>query len=398
MDLYIQMGHNMKSLSLEYLTDWKSGTFIISPMNIKPKSIVKFANKVHKLNGQIMFDPQLYYPRKYHRNLSQYHYWPKQDITVLESGSFDSVIKPLAELNIDLQVSSFILPSFTVNEINDRWNFIQRSIIDSAYKYTDKFKLLHTVSLSSDVVKDVDQVEKIVAYVENWNVDGIYIVCEHPSNYYLVDNPLWVSNLLALVAGVKRLHKKVVVGYVNHQMLCLALSKCDAIASGNFLKQRWFQPEYFGTNESDDISRRAIWYYCPQALSEFKIPFLDLAKRMGILDALAPAGHMINSYSDMLFKSSIPTSANYGEKESHRHYLWCLRHQCLSTVRSSYKETLDAQLILLETAEHLLSILRSKGIRGQDRDFFEIIDVNRAAIKAHDIAYQYVLTQEWDSL
>ena len=50
---------------------------------------------------------------------------------------------------------------------------------------------------------------------------------------------------MSLVAGIKRLGKEVVVGYANHQMLPLALAKCDAIAARNFLNVHWFQPEQF---------------------------------------------------------------------------------------------------------------------------------------------------------
>ena len=66
--------------------------------------------------------------------------------------------------------------------------------------------------------------------------------------------------------------------------------------------------------------------------------------------------------------------------------------------RDSYLETRDSQLLLLETAEQILSGLRSKGIRGQDRDFSDIIDVNRAAIAAHDSEFQFSLSQEWSKL
>lgn len=44
---------------------------------------------------------------------------------------------------------------------------------------------------------------------------------------------------------------------------------------------------------------------------------------------------------------------------------------------------------MLETAEQLLSGLGEKGIKGQDRDFTEILDVNRAAISAFDMAYHF---------
>jgi len=392
------MGHGMQTLAQEHLVDFGDGTLILSPMNILPKSIETFSRKVGKLNGKILIDPQLYYPRKYQKNLTQYSYWPQSEYTVLETGGFDSIVKDLSELNYSAGTDMLILPSFTTKKIDDLWDKIQRSAIESGKRYADDSKLLHTISLSSDILNDEAKVEKIVLYVEKWEVEGVYIVCEHPDGYYLIDKPLWVSNLLSLVAGIKRLKKKVIVGYASHQMLCLAMAKCDAIASGNYLNVRWFQPEHFETLESDKISRRATWYYCPQALSEFKVPFLDIAKRMNLLDKMAPPSPMQNAYCDMLFSGGLPSSTGYSEKEAHRHYLYCLRKQCQMSVRDSYQETKDAHLVLLETAEQLLNGLWGKGIKGQNRDFMEIIDVNRAAISAYDMAYQFPMELEWNTL
>ena len=75
-----------------------------------------------------------------------------------------------------------------------------------------------------------------------------------------------------------------------------------------------------------------------------------------------------------------------------------MRKQCQNSVRETYKETRDAYLAMLGTAEQLLSGLGDKGIRGQDRDFTEICDVNRAAIAAFDMAYQFPLSCEWNNI
>lgn len=401
MDLYLQMGHGMISLIKELLSDWNGGYVICSPVNMEQDRLVKFSKDIQKKNGKVLLDPQLYFPKKYHKNLSQYSYWCCDDITNLTSGktSYQEILKPLVELNQSLNTQALILPSFFSTAINNRWDDVQKKIIDGVGSLTKDLKLFHTISLSKDLVMDETQIEQIISYVENWDVEGLYIVCEHPNNTYLVDNPLWISNLLSLVTGIKRLHKKVIVGYANHQMLCLSLANCDAIASGSFLNVRNFKSERFETIESDNINRRSIWYYSPQALSEFKIPFLDIAAKQGrLLDSLATSGNMKNQYSDMLFSAEIPSSTGYGERESHRHYLWCLRNQCSSAVRSTYKETLDAQLIMLETADQILSKMRKNGIRGQDRDFSDYVDVNRAAIAAHKTSFEFVLTKEWDSL
>ena len=48
-----------------------------------------------------------------------------------------------------------------------------------------------------------------------------------------------------------------------------------------------------------------------------------------------------------------------------KHYLYCLRKQCQNSVRSTYRETKNAHLVMLETAEQLLSGLGEKGIKGR---------------------------------
>ncbi len=97
-------------------------------------------------------------------------------------------------------------------------------------------------------------------------------------------------------------------------------------------------------------------------------------------------------------KMSLPSSSGFGEKEAFRHYLHCLGVQCRESVRETYSETRDAHIMMLQTTEQLLNGLSEKGIKGQNRDFMEILDVNRAAIAAFDMSYQFPMTQEWSSI
>ncbi|HKM20444.1 MAG TPA: hypothetical protein VJZ01_00165 [Lachnospiraceae bacterium] len=123
-----------------------------------------------------------------------------------------------------------------------------------------------------------------------------------------------------------------------------------------------------------------------------------IAKRMNLLDRLEPSESMKSKYCNMLFSSALPSSSNFGEKEAFRHYLHCFSIQCNSSVRKTYNETRDAHIMMLETTEQLLNGLNEKGIKGQNRDFLEIIDVNRAAISAFDMTHHFPMSQEWDSL
>ena len=88
MELYMQMGHGMKNIAKDYLNENHGGMVIISPMNIAPSSVIKYAGEVHRLDGNILFDPQIYFPRKFHKNLVKYEYYPKENITAKENAAY----------------------------------------------------------------------------------------------------------------------------------------------------------------------------------------------------------------------------------------------------------------------------------------------------------------------
>lgn len=396
MKLYLQMGHGMQTMCKDLSEVWGGATVIISPQNIHPTNkLLPFATSLRKVHGNVLFDPQLYAPRKYQKSLQKHNYWPQSDFTSIELGDCRELLTKLADINATLGSDAFILPSSIINRIDDRWGKIQGAIADQARKVAINQQLLLTIALGKDVLSDDKQVESIIQYAAHWDVEGVYIVCEHPERHYLVDKPVWVANLLSLVAGIKRLGKEVVVGYANHQMLPLSLAKCDAIAVGNFLNVRWFQPEHFETTDSDDPSRRTTWYYCPQALSEFKVTYLDVAQRVGILGTLAPPTQMDNEFSRALFGGAMPSSTNYKEGDSFKHYLHCLRIQCEQSSKASYVETRNYQFAQLETAARILNGLHNERIKGQDRDFGEICDVNEAAIQIFDKEFGFAIAREW---
>lgn len=396
MKLYLQMGHAMQAMCIELSKAWEGATVILSPRHItSTDKLFKFAEALRKVSGKILFDPQLYTPRKYQKNLHKYEYWPQSDFTNIEMGDCGDLLEELAGINKTLHTEMFIVPSCITNQIDDRWGEIQKMIVDQARAVASDQRLLITVAIGKDVILDISQVETIMQFAEVWDVDGIYIVSEHPEPYYLVGAPIWIANLLSLVAGIKRIEKEVIVGYANHQMLPLALAKCDAIAAGNYLNVRWFQAKHFETRENDVPRRRATWYYCPQALSEFKVEYLDVAARAGVLKSMVTSESMRNAYSDVLFSGATPSLTNYSEADSFRHYLHCLRIQCELATKKTYTETKKYQFAQLETASRFLQGLHDEGVKGQDRDFGEICDVNSAAIKLFDKEFGFVMAQEW---
>lgn len=181
-------------------------------------------------------------------------------------------------------------------------------------------------------------------------------------------------------------------------MLCLAAAGADSIASGKWLNVRSFPPEKFYKTLEDDISRRAVWYYCLKALSEYKIPFLDIAQRVGILDEMYPESNLDDYFAHSLFSGVMPSSVLWGETDAFRHYLTTLQGQVKNSQHSTFEQTRDYHLSLLDEAEKTLRKIRAKGVFGQARDFFERIDVNRSALFLLESARGPLLSRNWNKI
>jgi hypothetical protein len=302
------------------------------------------------------------------------------------------ILSKLKELNDKSRTEKYILPSIVCEHVDEDWIAVQKTIVDASSDILLDKPQIATLCLSADSMRNEVEVETLLNHSEVWNVSGYYVVPEH--THYLEEDPLWLSNLLILCSGLKLQNKEVIVGYCSHQMLCLVCANVDAIASGTWLNVRAFNRAKFSESTDDSTSRRTKWYYCPQALSEFKIPFLDMAHRSGRLPDMRPAPHC-GDYADILFSGAQPSTTDYTEQISFRHYLSSLRCQAIDAKKATFSETADQHNGLLDSAESLIRGLHQSGVRGQDRDFGTIIDVNRAAIQALRNTRGFVLDRTW---
>lgn len=401
MELYLQFGYGMMEHCRTLISNWGEGTVILSPRDLSGKQLISLSKEIRNLNGQVLLDPQFYLPHSDHRRLQTHDYFPEDYETSFfwTSGQqLTNLLTSLLELNKLLKTRSFILPGLFAQNINDDWFVRQRAVIEEAERLeTDKEYVFATIALSGDTVKNNKNIQDILDATRQWNVAGIYLVCEHPNGEYLVTDPNWLSNVLDLTAGFKLQGKKVILGYCNHQMLSAACTGADAIASGTWMNVRSFPPAKFN-NYEDEIRQRTTWYYCPQALSEYKIPLLDIAQKQGILGIMSTAKDLNSKYSDILFNGVQPSLGGFSEQMSFRHYLQCLKEQVENSKKGTFVETVDYHLKLLSNAKTLLKTLHSKKIKGQLRDFKEIIDVNETAIDVLKTSVGPKLSRRWKSL
>jgi hypothetical protein len=400
MDLYLQMGYGMKNHAIELIKKWQGGTVILSPKNITLEQMKKTAKELNKINGQVLFDPQFYMPRISQKNLQKHLYWPDNysKSTFFNGPGIKNMIDILLnEYIYPLHTSGFIIPTLFLSDINNTWNTVTENIIAEVERKQISIPKFLTLCLGTKLLEKEESIHLLLEELEDYPVDGFYIIPEHPNKKYLVDNESWLLNLLDFAAGLKLLNKKVILGYANHQFLFMALAKVDALCSGIWLKTRVFPIEEF-RNEEEGTARRSVWYYCPQALSEYQIPSLDLAQIAGLLERLKTPDEFESNYADPLFTGVQPTIVNWVEREAFRHYLNCLKKQCIDVSKDSYENTRDYLKLLFETAQELSDLFRQNGIRAKHRDFGNVAENNLAVLDAFDNIRGLVFSANWNNL
>ena len=395
MELLLQLGHGMQAMALDLIKSWGAGTVIISPVNIKQERLISYSKKIKVIGGKLLFDPQMFYPKEGHDKLQVYDYWPQQGVSITSTSGHESINRELLRINNTIGTQEIILPGIEMNESNFSYgiNWIKKSVEYFSEK-TDK-PLLATLCLYPETVRNSDSIELLVENIKDIDVEGFYIIPHPSNNEYIVSDPSWEIGILKLVTCLKLSNKKVIVGYSNHQGLIYSLANIDGIASGTYMNTRSFVPSKFKSPKDDDIKQKSKWYYLPTALTEYKAALLDVAMQRGFLEDFYPQGEFKNPYSEMLFKGEQPSSTNYNETNSFKHYLHCLKVQCEMLSLSSYEETYNTYEFMLNTAENRIQQFKKRGISGQNRNFAPAIEVNRIAMCANDEDYGLRLRLDW---
>lgn len=400
MKFYLQFGYGMMALSRELVERWGGGAVILSPRDLDDDQVARFGTEVTDLGGEALVDPQLYLPHSSHERLCEHAYWPDgYDTGTFWTGpALPKMLGALVDLNRAAGASRLILPGLFAQRVDADWFASQSAVIEGAAKAAKGVPQIGTLALSSDALRDADQVGELLEQAEKWPLKAFYVVCEHPDGDYLVSDPIWLANMLDLIAGLRLQGSEVILGYSNHQMLAAATVKVSAIASGTWMNVRAFPPEKFEPNFEEEIKQRATWYYCPQALSEYKIPFLDIAHRQKLLRRMAAPKEIGGEFAAALFSGAQPSTAGFTERQAFQHYLDCLRAQALRAEAATFDETVEQHEEMLDGAESLLTTLRAGGVMGQMRDFAEIIDVNRSALAVLKTTRGPMLRRKWSTL
>jgi hypothetical protein len=108
----------------------------------------------------------------------------------------------LGALDRGLKLKRHILPGLLASEVNDDWLAFHEQIIQAGQNEFPGESLIATTALSAAAIRNETEIEILIERAATWPVDGFYVVPEAPSAY-LVDDPVWLANVLILASGLK---------------------------------------------------------------------------------------------------------------------------------------------------------------------------------------------------
>lgn len=401
MELYLQFGYGMMDHCRHLVKSWSGGTVILSPRDLERKQLVKLSGEIRALpGGRVLLDPQFYLPRSDHHRLTSHDYWPD---TYQTNGFFggpgmQTMMNDVLQLNRDMGSDAFVLPGLLATAIDEDWVGTLRATAEHAATMNAGIPLYATVALNAESVRNTVGIQEVLAEFETIDVAGAYLLFEHPNGNYIVNDPVWLSNALELAAGLRLLGKTVIVGYANHQLLCLGAASVNAVASGTWLNVRAFSPDRFRAADEEDQKRKTVWYYDPSSLSEYKPLFLDMALQRGVLASMAPPPAFGSNYAAQLFSGVQPSSVGFGEQDAFRHYLQCMMHQARGVRGETFDATVTSLRQLLDSAERQAGLLESSGVLAGARKFGEGFDPVRSALSSLEATRGAMLRRAWATI
>lgn len=373
----LQQGWGMLNLIIEFLNSHPNSGVIISPRVCEREQLERYLPSFTEIShSELFFDPHFYEPRTDLLRVLSYPYF--EDFN-FQTTNFD--FTRFCNRVIDYQVNTLnltniILPGRFTNSISDGWLTMQHDFAYIGNEHSEDHTVYSTIALGPDIILNPDHFNSIIDEVINYPVDGVYIVFEHPTNEYIL-NEEFLYVLLDAMLSISLSNKKIIVGYSNHQSILFYAAGIDYLASGNYRNVRAFDHLNL-TDRDDDNLRKGIWYFDGNTFGEYKIPSLGLAFRRHLRPHFGP----ITEFNRELLGSTNPASILWREPDAFNNYLDLLYKYStdISTINKNQRG--NYLLSFLIERRDVINILRDAGFNFGDRGFNNHIDVTIGALEA----------------
>ncbi|RJQ58130.1 MAG: hypothetical protein C4517_15620 [Stygiobacter sp.] len=324
MAAYFQMGHDTENLIGEKGLELFKG-IILSPLNRNPDELHRYI-KLFRGKGtyDIVFDPQLYFPRSKRGDLKSHPYYPKDFETadLSDISWWSSVIDKLVKYVNVLEIDTICSPVFLTRSWREDYYLMSVKIKDllnsQIKKINPQKKCFLTIVIDVKDLTDKEKILKTASIVSSTESDGYYLVFLNdinPRKETSKDDLLF--GMMSFVRELKATGKPIIVSHCSSDLLLYKYAGADHCATGKFFNLRRFTESRF---EDSSSGGGQLPYWFEHGLIAFlREPDLlrILENRLDIINIDSSN----NCWSKIILENIKSTKHNPWIKYGWRHYL-----------------------------------------------------------------------------
>ncbi|CAN5140145.1 hypothetical protein BH20ACI1_BH20ACI1_08140 [soil metagenome] len=324
MSAFLQMGHDSMNLIGEDDLDSFKG-IILSPVNEESYSLSQSVTNIRNRGSyEIVFDPQLYFPRSQRGHLIEYPYFPNDLDTADLSSEFwwSERVNNLADYTLSLGIDSVASPAIFPNTWSESYYALcANTCSELKAKLSDSgTKTLATVMIGFNHIQSKDEAYKIASIMSDANSDGYYVVISADTEPRReLNSEISLTEIMKLISALEGTDKPVLVSHCSSEMLLFKAAGATSCATGKFFNLRRFTQSRYDDDSGGGGGQLAYWF------EHSLLAFLRLADVLRIknspLNNLIGTSFSKNLWSDRIEENFTLENPPAGIREGWRQYL-----------------------------------------------------------------------------
>ncbi|MBK9125886.1 MAG: hypothetical protein IPM16_22545 [Chloroflexi bacterium] len=263
---YHQMGH--QSDNLVDATELASfGGAILSPVNYSRSQIETFIKQNRKREGfELIFDPQLYYPRTPKEKLRSWSYFPNEFETTdyTAPSGWSSLIDTLAQTVTSLEPHAVCTPAIVPRRYTDEYFGLGNEIAEMLIRATKGFEVsvLQTVVVALGDLTDFSHVKSISSIITASRADRVYLVfgssAANPRRELTSTEEL--KGAMLLIDSLQTNGVDTLVGFCSSELILWKAAGATSCATGKFWNTRRFNEGRWAA-DADQGSGQVAYFF-----------------------------------------------------------------------------------------------------------------------------------------
>jgi len=264
MPVYHQMGHDSTNLlRVPELNKFKG--VILSPLNLPESKMMNVVEENAEHELELIFDPQLYYPRTQREKLRNWSYFP-QDVDTADYSSmawWTSICSNLAttveRLHVNSVCSPVIIPRTYSHEYIDFMSNVTR-VLDEHISNLG-IKVIQTLVVNMSDLADYSNAMSTASIITKKSPRQVYLVLQ--SNSYPrreLNEPEELKGAMALINILEENGNQVIVSHSSSDVVLWKEAGAYGVATGKYFNLRRFTPSRWDDREEGGGGQEAYWF------------------------------------------------------------------------------------------------------------------------------------------